>query len=73
MWASNPDFSTPEERATLQQIWAMLPTFSDNSVVRVVDGANHGSIVGNEQYALQITDAVFEVIESARTGDLLGE
>jgi pimeloyl-ACP methyl ester carboxylesterase len=69
LWASNPGFKTPEERAVLEQIWGMLPTFSDNTVIQVVDGATHGSIVGNEQYASQITDAVFRVVESARTGE----
>jgi pimeloyl-ACP methyl ester carboxylesterase len=71
LWAQNPDFKTPEDRAVLEQIWAMLPAFSDNTLVQVIDGANHGSIIGNEQYAGQITHAVFRVVESARTGERL--
>jgi pimeloyl-ACP methyl ester carboxylesterase len=73
LWASNPGFVTAEDRAILAQIWAKLPTFSDNSVVRIVDGADHGSIVGGEQYALQVTDAVLDVVASARTGDRLSQ
>jgi pimeloyl-ACP methyl ester carboxylesterase len=71
LWASNPDFKTPEERALLTKIWGMLPTFSDNSVVQIIDGATHGSIVGNEQYAQHITDAVSRIIASAQTGEPL--
>jgi pimeloyl-ACP methyl ester carboxylesterase len=73
LWASNPGFVTPEDRAKLAEIWAMLPTFSNNNVVRVVDGADHGSIIGSEQYARQVTASVFQVIESAQTGAPLEE
>jgi pimeloyl-ACP methyl ester carboxylesterase len=67
MWAGHPELTTPEDRERLQSIWNMMPTFSSNSVVRVVSDANHGSITGNELYAQQITQAVRDVIEAAQT------
>jgi pimeloyl-ACP methyl ester carboxylesterase len=72
LWASNPDITAPEDRAILAEIWARLPVFSNNHTVRIIDGANHGSIVGDEQYALQVTDAVLDVINAVRTGEPVG-
>jgi hypothetical protein len=40
-------------------------------VTRVIEGANHGSILGNEQYAQQVSDAILGVIEAAHTGQPL--
>jgi pimeloyl-ACP methyl ester carboxylesterase len=48
-----------------------MTTYSTNLVTRIVEGADHLSIIGNEQYALQVTDAILAVIESAQTGELL--
>jgi pimeloyl-ACP methyl ester carboxylesterase len=73
MWASHPEITAPEDRTMLEEIWALLPTFSSNTIIRVVDGANHGSINGNEQYAQQITTATREVIHAAQTGEPLEE
>ena len=73
LWASNPAFKTAEDRAVLEQIWSMLPTFSDNTVVQVVDGADHGSIIGNEQYTRQVTEAVLRVVRSAQLAEPLVE
>jgi pimeloyl-ACP methyl ester carboxylesterase len=46
--------------------------YSDNSVSRMVEGADHGSILGNEQYAQQVSDAVLDVIAAA-TGEPLAQ
>ncbi|RPJ23120.1 MAG: alpha/beta hydrolase, partial [Planctomycetaceae bacterium] len=43
-------------------------TFSSNSVTRIIDGADHLSLLGNEQHAQQVTDAVLDVIEATETG-----
>jgi pimeloyl-ACP methyl ester carboxylesterase len=71
MWASYPDVTAPDERAYLESVWASLPEFSSNSRVLMVEGSNHGSIIGNEQYAQQVTDAILDVIDAAQTGEPL--
>ncbi|MEZ4672546.1 MAG: alpha/beta hydrolase [Anaerolineae bacterium] len=50
-----------------------LSTYSSNSVTRVVEGADHGSIIGNEAYAAQVTDAVLAVINAGQTGQPLAQ
>jgi pimeloyl-ACP methyl ester carboxylesterase len=71
LWAGHPEITTPEDRERLQAIWNAFPFTSTNSVTRVIDGANHGSIVGNEQYAEQVSDAVRDVMEAASSGEPL--
>jgi hypothetical protein len=48
-----------------------ISTYSSNSVTRIVEGADHLSILGNEQYARQVTDAILDVIEAAQAGERL--
>jgi hypothetical protein len=48
-----------------------LSTYSSNSETLVVEGADHGSILGKEVYAQQVTDAILDVIHAAQTGELL--
>lgn len=71
LWAGHPELTAPEDRAKLKTIWSQVAVFSSNSVTRVIDGADHGSIQGNAQYAAQISAAIREVIESAHTGQRL--
>lgn len=71
LWAGHPEITAPDDRAKLKAIWGQVAVFSSNSVTRVIEGADHGSIQGNEQYAAQISNAIREVIESARTGQPL--
>jgi hypothetical protein len=71
LWAGHPEITAPDDRAKLKAIWGQVAVFSSNSVTRVIDGADHGTIQGNEQYAAQISSAIHEVIESARTGQPL--
>jgi len=40
-------------------------------MTRVIEGANHGSILGNEQHAQQVSDAIRDVMEAAQTGEPL--
>jgi pimeloyl-ACP methyl ester carboxylesterase len=46
-------------------------TYSSNSVLRMIEGADHGSILGNEQYAWQVSDAILDVMKAAQTGEPL--
>jgi pimeloyl-ACP methyl ester carboxylesterase len=70
LWAGHPEMSA-EDHVLLKAIHDSVLAFSTNTVVRVIDGADHGSIQGNEQYATQISAAIREVIESAHTGQPL--
>jgi pimeloyl-ACP methyl ester carboxylesterase len=71
LWAGHPELTAPEDRAKLEAIWATVAATSTNSATRVIDGADHGSIIGNETYARQVSDAVLEVIAAAQTGGRL--
>lgn len=68
LWAAHPEITAPEDRTKLEAIWKSVPIVSSNSSTRVIDGANHGSIIGDEQYAQQVSEAVIEVITAAQTG-----
>jgi pimeloyl-ACP methyl ester carboxylesterase len=48
-----------------------LTAYSSNSLFRVVTGSDHGTILSDERYAAQISTAIVEVIEAARTGQAL--
>jgi pimeloyl-ACP methyl ester carboxylesterase len=50
-----------------------IPTYSSSSVTRMIEGADHGSILGNEQYAQQVSDAILDVMEAAQTGEPLAQ
>lgn len=73
LWASNPAaiFASDEAREAYHATQEGFAAYSTNSVIRYVEGADHGSILGNEQYAQQVSDAVLDVIESAQTGEPL--
>jgi pimeloyl-ACP methyl ester carboxylesterase len=73
LWAGHPEITKPEDRAKLKSIWEKVAVFSSNSATRIIDGADHGSIIGNEQYAAQVSAAVREVIASVRTGQPLAK
>jgi pimeloyl-ACP methyl ester carboxylesterase len=50
-----------------------VAAYSSNSMVRVIEGTNHSSILGTEQYARQVSDAILDVIEAAETGEPLAQ
>lgn len=50
-----------------------VAAYSSNSVMRVIEGANHGSILGSEQHAQQVSDAILNVIEAGETGEPLAQ
>lgn len=72
LWAS----ATNDNNHLNPSLWPFadeLSTYSSNSITRIIEGADHGSILGNEGYAQQVSAAVLDVIEAAQTGKLLSE
>ncbi len=69
LWASLSDTSQNQLAGFRQE----TATYSTNSVTRVIEGANHGSVLGNEQYAQQVTDAILDVMRAAETGQRLAQ
>lgn len=67
LWASGSPVAGEHFRTHREEI----TTLSSNSATRFVEGAGHGSILGNEQYAMQVTNAILDVIEVVETGDRL--
>jgi pimeloyl-ACP methyl ester carboxylesterase len=67
LWAGLGGMVQPSLLPTREAIAA----FSSNSVTRILAGADHGSILGNEQYAQQVSDAILDVIDAASTGERL--
>ncbi len=70
LWASIT-YTGMQNLPQLNALADELSTYSSNSVTRIVEGADHGSILGNEAYAQQVTGAILDVIEAARTGEPL--
>lgn len=54
------------------ELQAEFAALSSNSAHRVVDGADHGSIVMSPEYARVVADYVCRVVEAVRTGRALG-
>jgi pimeloyl-ACP methyl ester carboxylesterase len=65
VWASESYINYGEANS------AEFSGYSSNSTTRVIDGANHLSILGNEPYAQQVSDAILAVIDAAQTGQPL--
>jgi len=57
----------------LAEVRTAMAGYSSNSMTRMIEGADHGSILGNEQYAQQVTNAILDVIEAAQTGEPLAQ
>jgi pimeloyl-ACP methyl ester carboxylesterase len=72
LWASHTN-TMMQGIPTLRVLQDEIATYSTNSVSHIVEGADHGSILGNEQYAQQVTDAVLEVIEAVQIGAPLAQ
>jgi pimeloyl-ACP methyl ester carboxylesterase len=72
LWADR-EFSSPEERAIIEGIRQEMATYSSDSLTRIIEGAEHGSILGSEPYARQVTAAILDVIASAQTGEPLSQ
>ena len=66
LWASDT-YGRNQRIPNLTALTEELSTYSSNTVTRFVEGADHGSIIGNEQYAQQVTEAILDVIAAAET------
>lgn len=64
LWASESGTNQASYAAYRQEV----ADYATNSVTRYVEGADHGSILGNAQYAQQVSDAILAVIKAAQTG-----
>jgi pimeloyl-ACP methyl ester carboxylesterase len=64
------DFS-PADLERIHGLQQEVATYSSNSVSRNVEGADHGTILGKEQYAEQVSAAVLDVIAAAQSGEAL--
>jgi pimeloyl-ACP methyl ester carboxylesterase len=73
LWAPEGITLPEAEQARLDNLRNDVAGFSTNRVVRFIEGADHGTILGNEQYAQQVTDAILDVIAAAQTGAPLTE
>jgi len=71
LWAPESWKNQDVYMAELPAARAEISTYSSNSVTRTVEGADHVSILGNEVYAQQVSDAILDVMEAARTGQPL--
>lgn len=70
LWASQT-YDLNEANPSLRPFAEELSTYSSNSVTRIIEGANHGSILGSEQYAQQVSEAILVVLQAAETGEAL--
>ena len=71
LWAGEQPLQRPADLEAFEQEKQRMAAYSSNSVTRDIDGANHGSLLGNAQYAQRVTDAILDVIEAAQTGEPL--
>ena len=73
LWAPESWKTTDRQIETAPAARAEISTYSSNSITRDVEGADHISVLGNEQYAQQVSDAILDVIEFFRTGEPLAQ
>ena len=71
LWASESWISADVVMPEAPAARAEVATYSANSVTRTLEGADHGSILGNETYAQQVSTAIMDVIDSAQSGEPL--
>jgi len=71
LWAGEQPLHNPADLELFEQIKQEIAAYSTNSVTHTVEGADHGSILGSEQYAQQVSDVILDVIETAQTGEPL--
>ena len=63
LWAPEGLNIPPANREAYRELQAEISTYSSNTVTHSIEGADHGSILGNEQYAQQVSDAILHMIE----------
>jgi hypothetical protein len=67
LWASETN-NMMSHIAVLGKLRDEIASYSSNSVTQAIEGADHGSILGNELYAQQVSNAVLNVIKAIQTG-----
>jgi pimeloyl-ACP methyl ester carboxylesterase len=67
VWASE-NYAVLEALPELRRLRDEITTYSSRSFTRIVEGASHTSLLGNEIHAVQVADAILDVIEVARMG-----
>jgi pimeloyl-ACP methyl ester carboxylesterase len=73
LWADWSNTFQGEDKARFAAIQSEVLTYSTNSAARVVTGSDHGSILGNPQYATQVVQGVRDVIQAAQSGTPLAQ
>jgi pimeloyl-ACP methyl ester carboxylesterase len=74
LWATIlPRKLTPAEEDRLALLQKEVATYSSNSETRYIQGSDHGSILGTEAYAQQVTQGILDVISAAQTGGKLAQ
>jgi pimeloyl-ACP methyl ester carboxylesterase len=73
LWASQTITAYDTHIEGFRELRQEISTYSTNSVTRTIEGADHGSILGNEQYAQQVSNAILDVIKAAQTGEPLAQ
>jgi hypothetical protein len=71
LWGTEGLNFAPADLERLHEFQREIAAYSSNSVSRNVEGADHGTILGKEQYAAQVSAAILEVITVAQTGEPL--
>ena len=69
LWAGE----SPSMQPVFADRRAALEAASSNSATRIIAGADHVSLLGNEQHAQQVADAILALIESVRSGETLSQ
>ncbi len=67
----NGNMPADETRRVYNELQAELLSLSSNSIQHIVDGASHGSLVFNQQHALETSAAILQVVDAVRTHGLL--
>ncbi len=73
LWATEGLNFSAADLEHLHKLQQEIATYSTNSITRLIEGADHGTILGKEQYAQRVTDAIHDVIEAGRTGKPLAQ
>ena len=72
LWASQTN-TMMQTIPHLRELQDEIVGYSSNTLIRVIEGAEHGSILGHEPYAGLVTDAIVDVIEAAVSGNPLSD
>jgi pimeloyl-ACP methyl ester carboxylesterase len=73
LWAGEQPLHAQADLEIFAQAKQDMAAYSTNSLSRDIAGANHGSILGTEQYAQQVSDTVLNVRKAAQTGEPLAQ